>query len=257
MLKQPLASYPEFSCKGHGIEVANDWGVFKEIYCAGNDSVFVFLENILNEVIELFPSKYIHIGGDEAPKYRWENCPKCQKRIKEEGLKDEHELQSYFIKRITEYLNKKGKILIGWDEILEGGLAEGAIVQSWRGMDGGIEAVKHGNRAIMSPTSHAYFDYNIKSTDLKQVYSFDPIPSGLSEKEKTMIIGGECNLWSEHIPDEKELDAKAFPRLLAMAEILWTYPEIREMKMHFINRVSSQYSILDQLKVILWIRSAT
>ncbi len=243
-----LASYPEFSCKGHGIEVANDWGVFKEIYCAGNDSVFVFLENILNEVIELFPSKYIHIGGDEAPKFRWENCSKCQNRIKKEGLKDEHELQSYFIRRIAEYLNSKGKILIGWDEILEGGLAEGAIVQSWRGMDGGIEAVKHGNRAIMSPTSHAYFDYDIKSTNLKQVYSFDPIPSGLSENEKKMIIGGECNLWSEHIPDEKELDAKAFPRLLAMAEILWTYPEKRNEDAFF-NRVSSQYSILDQLNV--------
>ena len=243
-----LASYPELSCKGHDIEVANDWGVFKEIYCAGNDSVFLFLENVLSEVIELFPSKYIHIGGDEAPKFRWENCNKCQHRIQQEGLKDEHELQSYFIKRIADFLAEKDKVLIGWDEILEGGLADGVIVQSWRGMEGGIEAAKHGNRVIMSPTSHAYFDYDIKTTDLKQVYSFDPIPSELNQDERSMIIGGECNLWSEHIPDENELDAKAFPRLLAMTEVLWSYPAKRNEK-HFFNRVSSQYSILEQLNV--------
>ena len=243
-----LAAYPELSCKGHDIEVANDWGVFKEIYCAGNDSVFLFLENVLTEIIELFPSKFIHIGGDEAPKFRWEHCSKCQNRIQKEGLKDEHELQSYFIKRIAKFLDSKGKTLIGWDEILEGGLADGAVVQSWRGMDGGIEAAKHGNSVIMSPTSHAYFDYDIKTTDLKKVYSFDPIPAELNNKEKEMIIGGECNLWSEHIPDEKELDAKAFPRLLAMAEILWTYPAIKN-ETDFFNRVSSQYSILEQLNV--------
>ena len=134
-----ISAYPELSCRGLPVEVANDWGVFKEIYCAGNDSVFLFLENVLLEVMALFPSTFIHIGGDEAPKNRWEACTKCQKRIESEGLADEHELQSYFIRRIERFLRGHGRQIIGWDEILEGGLAEGAIVQSWRGMEGGLK----------------------------------------------------------------------------------------------------------------------
>ena len=222
-----IAAYPQLSCTGKPIDVATEWGVFKDIYCAGNDSVFTFMEDILGEVIELFPSSFIHIGGDEAPKTRWENCPKCQKRMLEENLKDEHELQSYFIKRIEKYLNSRGKTLIGWDEILEGGLAKNAVVQSWRGMNGGIEAAKHGNKVIMSPTSHAYFDYSIKSTDMKQVYHFDPIPTELDSIQKQLVLGGECNLWSEHIPNEKKLDEMVFPRMLAMSEVLWSYPKER------------------------------
>ena len=222
-----IAAYPQLSCTGKPIDVATEWGVFKDIYCAGNDSVFTFMEDVLSEVIELFPSSFIHIGGDEAPKTRWENCPKCQKRMLEENLKDEHELQSYFIKRIEKYLNSRGKTLIGWDEILEGGLAKNAVVQSWRGMNGGIEAAKHGNKVIMSPTSHAYFDYSIKSTDMKQVYHFDPIPTELDSIQKQLVLGGECNLWSEHIPDEKKLDEMVFPRMLAMSEVLWSYPKER------------------------------
>ena len=222
-----IAAYPQLSCTGKPIDVATEWGVFKDIYCAGNDSVFTFMEDVLGEVIELFPSSFIHIGGDEAPKTRWENCPKCQKRMLEENLKDEHELQSYFIKRIEKYLNSRGKTLIGWDEILEGGLAKNAVVQSWRGMNGGIEAAKHGNKVIMSPTSHAYFDYSIKSTDMKQVYHFDPIPTELDSIQKQLVLGGECNLWSEHIPNEKKLDEMVFPRMLAMSEVLWSYPKER------------------------------
>ena len=222
-----IAAYPQLSCTGKPIDVATEWGVFKDIYCAGNDSVFTFMEDVLGEVIELFPSSFIHIGGDEAPKTRWENCPKCQKRMLEENLNDEHELQSYFIKRIEKYLNSRGKTLIGWDEILEGGLAKNAVVQSWRGMNGGIEAAKHGNKVIMSPTSHAYFDYSIKSTDLKQVYHFDPIPTELDSIQKQLVLGGECNLWSEHIPNEKKLDEMVFPRMLAMSEVLWSYPKER------------------------------
>ena len=243
-----IASYPYLSCKGDNVNVANDWGVFKEIYCAGNDSVFIFLENIFDEVIELFPSKYIHIGGDEAPKNRWENCKKCQKRIKDENLKDEHELQRYFIERIATQLKMKNKIIIGWDEILEGGNIEGAIVQSWRGFEGGISAVKKGNRAIMSPTSHCYFDYDINTTNLYQVYNFDPIPENLSKKEKKLIIGGECNLWSERILNEKELDQKTFPRLLAMSEVLWTYPSKRDSS-SIENRVNKHYTLLENLGV--------
>ena len=238
-----IASYPQLSCTGKPIDVATEWGVFKDIYCAGNDSVFTFMEDVLGEVIELFPSSFIHIGGDEAPKTRWENCPKCQKRMLEENLKDEHELQSYFIKRIEKYLNSRGKTLIGWDEILEGGLAKNAVVQSWRGMNGGIEAAKHGNKVIMSPTSHAYFDYSIKSTDMKQVYHFDPIPTELDSIQKQLVLGGECNLWSEHIPNEKKLDEMVFPRMLAMSEVLWSYPKERNYD-NFLARADNHAHLL-------------
>lgn len=242
-----LAAHPEYSCTGGPFEVENDWGVFKDIYCAGNDSTFTFLENILSEVIELFPSEYIHIGGDESPKYRWENCNKCQQRISMEGLQDEHELQSYFIQRIENYLKSKGKKLIGWDEILEGGLAEGATVQSWRGFEGAAEAAKTGHDAIVSPTSHAYFDYALDAIDLEQVYAFNPIPEGLTEKEQKHIIGGECNMWTERAPQET-VDSKVFPRIIAMAEVLWTYPEVRNYDL-FYDRVQKHYKRLDVLNV--------
>jgi hexosaminidase len=241
-----LASYPQLSCTGGPFEVENDWGVFKDIYCAGNDSVFMFLENVLDEVLELFPSKYIHIGGDEAPKYRWDNCNKCKARMRNEGLDDSHQLQSYFITRIERYLNSKGRQIIGWDEILEGGLAPSATVQSWRGMDGGIAAAKSGHYAIMSPTSHAYFDYDLDAIDLQKVYSFEPIPSVLSEEEAQFILGGECNMWSERAPQDL-VDSKVFPRLLAMSEVLWTttpkdYP-------NFYKKVQKHYDILDAFGV--------
>ena len=245
-----IAAYPYLSCTGNQVDVANDWGVFKEIYCAGNDSVFIFLKGILTEVIELFPSKYIHIGGDEAPKVRWEECGKCQQRILDNNLKDEHELQSYFIKRIQTFLNSKGKQIIGWDEILEGGLANGAIVQSWRGMRGGKEAVKNGNQAIMSPTSHAYFDYDLKAIDLEKVYSFNPIPKGLTNEEEDLIIGGECNMWTEHVPDEKNLDSKVFPRILAMSEVLWSASDVKQKNYtEFNKRLQKHYAILDNYNV--------
>ena len=243
-----IAAYPQLSCTGKPIDVATEWGVFKDIYCAGNDSVFTFMEDVLGEVIELFPSSFTHIGGDEAPKTRWKNCPKCQKRMLEENLKDEHELQSYFIKRIEKYLNSRGKTLIGWDEILEGGLAKNAVVQSWRGMNGGIEAAKHGNKVIMSPTSHAYFDYSIKSTDLKQVYHFDPIPTELDSIQKQLVLGGECNLWSEHIPNEKKLDEMVFPRMLAMSEVLWSYPKERNYDA-FLARADNHTHLLRSYRV--------
>jgi hexosaminidase len=241
-----LSSYPQLSCTGGPFEVENDWGVFKDIYCAGNDSVFMFLENALDEVLELFPSKYIHIGGDEAPKYRWDNCNKCKARMRNEGLDDSHQLQSYFITRIERYLNSKGRQIIGWDEILEGGLAPSATVQSWRGMDGGIAAAKSGHYAIMSPTSHAYFDYDLDAIDLQKVYSFEPIPSVLSEEEAQFILGGECNMWSERAPQDL-VDSKVFPRLLAMSEVLWTtapkdYP-------NFYKKVQKHYDILDAFGV--------
>ncbi|MFK5959374.1 MAG: family 20 glycosylhydrolase [Lutibacter sp.] len=239
-----LAAYPELSCTGNSINVANEWGVFKDIYCAGNEQTFTFLEDVLTEVMELFPSKYIHIGGDEAPKLRWESCEKCQQRIKDEHLADEHELQSYFIQRIEKFLHKNNRLLIGWDEILEGGLSPTAIVQSWRGEKGGIIAANNNQFAIMSPTSHCYFDYGIETTDLEKVYNFDPIPKDLPKDKYQYIKGSECNLWSEHIPTEANLDSKVFPRIFAMSEVLWTYPKERNFN-EFYERIQHQYGILD------------
>ena len=249
-----IASYPFLSCESKQIQVANSWGVFKDIYCAGNDSVFIFLEDIFQEITELFPSNRIHIGGDEAPKFRWENCEKCQKRMAQENLKDEHELQSYFIERIVKDLEKKNKSIIGWDEIIESKINSDVTIQSWRGFSGGIQAVKEGKKTIMSPTSHCYFDYDINSIDLEKVYTFNPIPSEIDSLESELIIGGECNLWSERIPSEKELDRKTFPRLLAMSEVLWTYR--KDKFENFQNRVEDHYPVLSRLDVDYGIESS-
>ncbi|MEM7161577.1 MAG: beta-N-acetylhexosaminidase [Bacteroidota bacterium] len=242
-----ISSYPHLSCTGEQIPVETEWGVFKDIYCAGNDQTFEFLKDVLDEVMLLFPGEYIHIGGDEAPKFRWENCSKCQKRMDEEGLNDEHELQSWFIQEIENYLSSKGRILIGWDEILEGGLAEGAVVQSWRGVNGGIEAAKERHDVIMSPTSHCYFDYSLKSIDLEKVYSFNPIPEELAEDKQHHILGAECNMWSERAPFEL-VDSKVFPRILAMSEVLWSAPFNRDFD-DFYKRVQEHYPRLSALGV--------
>ncbi len=242
-----LASYPNLSCTGGPFKVERRWGVFKDIYCAGNDSTFAFLENVLNEVITLFPSTYIHIGGDEAPHFRWENCKKCQDRMKKNGLKSSAELQSYFIKRIATYLKSKNRQIIGWDEILDGGLAAGATVQSWRGYEGAMAAARSGNYAIVSPTSHAYFDYPIGLLTLEKVYEFDPVPEGLEPLYRKYILGGECNMWTEFAPQEL-IDNKMFPRMLAMAEVLWSDPVNRD-KDAFLQRVSKAYPRLDLLGV--------
>lgn len=238
-----IASYPYLSCTGNQIPVETQWGVFKDIYCAGNDSTFIFLKDVLSEVINLFPYEYIHIGGDEAPKYRWERCDKCRKRIIDKKLKDEHELQSWFIDQINQFLKEKGRKLVGWDEILEGGLSKGATVQSWRGTEGAVEAARKGNYAVVSPTSHAYFDYDISVINLEKVYSFDPIPSELNEKERMFILGGECNMWTEYAPQDK-VDFKVFPRLLSMSEVLWTYTDKSDFD-EFRNRVQLQYPVLN------------
>ncbi|MDZ7261076.1 MAG: beta-N-acetylhexosaminidase, partial [candidate division KSB1 bacterium] len=242
-----LASYPEYSCTAGPFKVSTQWGVHKEVYCAGNDSTFKFIEDVLTEVLALFPSEYIHIGGDECPKDRWKGCPKCQERIRAEGLRDEEELQSYFIKRVEKFLLSKNRRLIGWDEILEGGLAPQATVQSWRGMEGAIAAAKSGHDAIVSPTSHAYLDYDINTTDLRKVYSVEPIPAGLTEEEAKHILGGECNIWTEHAPQEK-IDSLVFPRLLAMSEKLWS-PANHSDYADFYQRVRHHYARLSLLGV--------
>lgn len=242
-----LSCYPELSCAGGPFEVGTIWGVYKDVYCAGKEETFTFLENVLTEVIDIFPGTYIHIGGDEVPKHRWENCPDCQSRIKTENLKDEHELQSYFVKRIEKFVNSKGKRIVGWDEILEGGLPPAATVQSWRGLQGAIDAAKQGHDVIVSPTSHCYFDYGIETIDLEKVYSFDPIPLELNQEERKHILGGECNMWSEYAPQET-IDSKLFPRILALAEIVWTYPEDKNYS-EFLTRVRNHYPNLQRLGI--------
>jgi hexosaminidase len=226
-----LAAYPEFSCTGGPFQVAKGWGVFDDVFCT-NDQTFQFIEDILTEVIELFPSTYIHIGGDECPKVRWKSCAKCQNTMKQNGLKDEHELQSYFVQRIEKFLNSKGRKLIGWDEILEGGLAPGAAVMSWRGTQGGIDAARMKHHVVMTPGSHCYFDHyqgNPKYeplafggyTTLEKVYGFNPIPAELNKKEAQYILGAQGNVWTEYMDSEKQVEYMVLPRLLALSEVLW------------------------------------
>ncbi len=238
-----ISCYPEISCTGGPFDVGTLWGIYYDIYCAGNEKTFKFLEDVISEVVELFPSKYIHIGGDEVPKDRWENCPKCQGRIQSEKLNDEHELQSYFITRMEKFINSKGKQIIGWDEILEGGLAPEATVQSWRGIQGAIDAAKQGHDVIVSPTSHCYFDYPVDVTDMQKVYSFDPVPPDLSLDERKHVLGSEGNMWTEYAPQEL-IDDRLFPRMLALSEVVWTYPAERNYE-EFRQRVQKHYDRLD------------
>lgn len=246
-----LAAYPEISCTGKIKDVSTIWGVHEDIYCAGNEKTFEFLQNVLDEVVELFPSEYIHIGGDEAPKVRWAKCKKCQKRIKDEKLNDEFELQSYFIKRIEKYLLSKGKYIIGWDEILEGGLAPNATVMSWRGEEGGINAAKKGHDVIMSPNTHCYFDYYQSRYDepdaiggytpLEKVYSYEIVPSKLTVDESKHILGAQANLWTEFIATEDYAEYMLLPRLSALSEVLWTKGELRNFE-DFEERMIKQYA---------------
>lgn len=228
-----IASYPELSCNGKPVDVATGWGVFDDVFCAGKETTFAFLEDVLDEVMDLFPSEYIHIGGDECPKVRWEKCPYCQKRIKEEGLNDEHELQSYFITRIEKYLNSKGRKIIGWDEILEGGLAPEATVMSWRGIKGGIEAARMDHDVIMTPGTHMYLDHYQSEPEgepmaiggyspLEWVYSYEPVPEELTVEEGKYVLGLQGNVWTEYIPTSEHMEYMAFPRAFAIAETGWT-----------------------------------
>lgn len=243
-----LAAYPELSCTGGPFQVPNNWGVFPDVFCAGNDKTFEFLESVLTEVMALFPGQYIHIGGDECPKDRWEKCPRCQQRIKDNNLANEHELQSYFVKRIEKFLNDNNKKLIGWDEILEGGLAPNATVQLWRDWSHAVEAAEGGHDVIMTPTSHSYFDYAQKNLDLERVYTFDPIPAKLDAKYHHHILGGGANLWSERVPTAHRAEFMYFPRLLAMSECLWNGSS-RQPYSEFLKRVKAEYVRLDNMGV--------
>lgn len=234
-----LAAYPELGCTGGPYEVWTRWGVSEDVLCAGNEAIYTFLEDVLTEVCELFPYEYIHIGGDECPKTRWETCPKCQAKIKELGLKDqdgqkaEHYLQSYVISRIEKFLNSKGRSVIGWDEILEGGIAPNATIMSWRGETGGLEAARQGHDAIMTPNTYFYLDY-YQSKDIanepfgiggylpiERCYSYEPYPAEMTDEEKSHIIGVQANLWTEYISTEDHVFYMLLPRLAALAEVQW------------------------------------
>ncbi|HUR65742.1 MAG TPA: family 20 glycosylhydrolase [Chitinophagaceae bacterium] len=271
-----IAAYPELSCfpneptikyfpkqckwygDSTGKQVQQTWGVFDDVFCAGQEKTFSFLEDVLDEVLALFPSKYVHVGGDECPKENWKRCPNCQKRIKENNLKDEHGLQSYFIQRMEKYLNKNGKILIGWDEILEGGLAPNAVVMSWRGEKGGIDAAKQKHNVIMTPGNPVYFDHTQSENEdsvtiggfnpIEKVYAYEPVPKELSTDEEKYVLGAQANMWAEYMKNTKKVEYMLFPRISALSEVLWSKKENRNWD-DFQKRLLVQFKRYDQWKV--------
>lgn len=267
-----LAAYPEFSCTGGPFEVRNIWGVANDVYCAGNDSTFQFLTDVIEEVIPLFESEYFHIGGDECPKDRWKNCPKCQARIKELGLKSdknhsaEEKLQSYFVQRMEKVLLKHNKKMIGWDEILEGGLAPTATVMSWRGEEGGIAAANMGHDVIMTPGDWLYLDRyqedsNIEPVSiggfapLEKTYSYEPVPEKIAEDKKAHILGAQANVWAEYMYTPDLMEYMTYPRILALAELNWSAKEKKNYK-DFERRLNNQLVRLDMHKINYFIPKA-
>jgi hexosaminidase len=248
-----LAAYPELSSTGGPFEVWTEWGISKEVMDPGKEEVFRFVEGVLSEALEIFPSRYIHTGGDEVPRDRWKASPYAQARIRREGLTSEDELQSYFTKRVERFLNSKGRQLIGWDEILEGGLAPNAVVMSWRGTKGGITAARAGHQVVMVPHQETYFNYmqhkakrgpgHTGYLPLATVYRFDPL-RGLTAEESKYVLGGQACLWSEYVPTPADAEYLLFPRLLAMAEVLWSPAEGRSER-DFFARLPAQ---LDSLR---------
>ena len=253
-----IAAYPELGCTGKQVEVATKWGVFNDIYCP-KEETFKFLEDVIDEVVALFPGKYIHIGGDEAPKTNWKNCKHCQQLIKKENLKDEHGLQSYFITRMEKYINSKGKQIIGWDEILEGGLAPNATVMSWRGTSGAVQAAKEKHNVILTPGSHCYFDHYQATNEneplafggflpLEKVYNFNPIPEELNKEESKYVLGAQGNLWTEYIPTPEQAEYMAFPRAIALAEVVWSSNKNKNYT-NFVKRLEHFNKSLDAMNV--------
>ena len=241
-----VTAYPELGCTGGPYEVRTIWGVSEELLCAGNEKVYDFVDKVLDEVMDVFPSKDIHIGGDECPKTEWEKCPKCQSKIKALGLKKddrftaEQKLQAYFTKHVDEYLTKHGRNAIGWDEILEGGVSENATVMSWRGESGGIEAARLKHRVIMTPNTYCYFDYyQSKDCDnepfaiggflpIKHVYDYEPLPANLTPEEQSYIWGVQCNVWTEYISTFSQVQYMMLPRGAALSEVQWSLPEAKD-----------------------------
>jgi hexosaminidase len=253
-----LRAYPQFLCTNALASTPRKGGGLKDVYCAGNDESFVFLGDILSEVTKLFPGKYIHIGGDEVDKRNWRNCPDCQARMKAENLKDEKELQAYFIRRIEKIVNADGKCLIGWSEIREGGLAPSAALMDWIG--GGAESAASGHDVVMSPTKFCYFDH-YQSTNhlaepraiggylpLQQVYKFDPMPENLAPEFQAHVLGGQANLWTEYVPNFAHVEYMMFPRLGALSEVDWSPKEIHDWE-NFKTRTALNEKRLSEMGV--------
>ena len=257
-----LASYPSLGCTGGPYEVQGMWGVHPDVLCAGKEETYEFVTDVLSEVIELFPSRYIHIGGDECPKDRWKKCPLCQARIRKLGLKTDKEhtaeerLQSYFMTRVEKFLNENDRQIIGWDEILEGGAAPNATVMSWRGTDGGVQAAKLRHNVVMTPNTYLYFDY-YQSEDtqteplaigsyvpLERVYDFEPVPDTLDNDSKKYILGAQANLWTEYISDFKQVEYMLLPRLDALSEVQWTQLENKNW-VNFLDRLQHNIQVYD------------
>lgn len=263
-MQAALAAYPDMGCTGGPYEVWQKWGVSDNVLCASNDKTLTFIDNVLKEITQLFPSKYIHVGGDECPKTQWQKCPKCQARIKalnleaKDGHSAEERLQSYIITHASNYLKSLGRNTIGWDEILEGGLAEGATVMSWRGESGGIAAAKQHHDVVMTPNSYLYFDY-YQSLDkaneplaiggylpLETVYSYEPMPKELTADEARHIIGVQANIWTEYMPTFKQMQYMALPRLAALSEVQWSQPALKDYT-SFTNRLTKFTHMYDRL----------
>ncbi|WP_273112341.1 beta-N-acetylhexosaminidase [Hoylesella shahii] len=228
-----LAAYPELGCTGGSYEVGHRWGVYKDVLCLGKESTYKFVQDVIDEVVDIFPAKYFHIGGDESPTVMWEKCPNCLQKAKDENTDIKH-LQQYFTNRIEKYLNSKGKSIIGWDEILEGKINQSATIMSWRGVEPGLKAAKQGHDVIMTPSSHVYFDhYQAKETKhepdaiggcspVEKVYSYEPLPETLDAEAKNRIKGVQANLWTEYIPFTTQAEYMVLPRMAALAEVQWT-----------------------------------
>lgn len=253
-MKAVLASYPNLGCTGGPYKVGHNWGVYYDVLCIGNEDTFKFVEGVLDEIIDIFPSKYIHIGGDETPTKRWSECSKCEKIMQKEGLPI-NKLQAYFTNRIEKYLNSKGRSIIGWDEILDGDINKSATIMSWRGIEPGEKGAKMGHDVIMSPTSYCYFDYaqtkeqysepltQVHALDVEQVYSLDPAPKTMSEESKKHILGVQANLWTEYISNPNLATYMLLPRMAALSEVQWTSPAQKDFKQFKIRatRLSKLY----------------
>ena len=259
-----LAAYPELGCTGGPYSVWGDWGISDDVLCVGKEKTMQFLEDVLSEICDLFPSEYIHVGGDECPKVRWEKCPRCQAKIRELGLKaneeyqPEHFLQAYVISRMEKFINSKGKRIIGWDEILEGEVAPNATIMSWRGVGGGLEAVRLGHDAIMTPNTFFYLDY-YQSLDkeneplaiggylpIEKCYSFEPFTEDMTDEEKAHILGVQANLWTEYIATESHLHYMLLPRMAALSEVQWCEPQNKSWE-RFHNNADEFCAIYDIL----------
>ena len=250
-----LAAYPELACSGNNFQVEKSWGVFTDILCP-TEQTFQFMDSVLSEVMNLFPSKYIHIGGDECPKDRWKQSDYCQQLIKKLGLKDEDQLQGYFTKRISEFVNSKGRSIIGWDEILDGGIAPNDAIMSWRGTEGGTKAAQLGHHVVMSPGATCYFDHYQSNNSgeplafggylpIENVYGYDPTPEQLSDEEKKYIMGVQANLWTEYVPTFSQAQYMTLPRLCALSEVAWTRMDRKNFQSFMLSVIQKQFPRFD------------